>query len=130
MERRAPRFIETLSKFMVFIAAAGAFWVLTDPKVTLPFITLGGDGFSADLKGAVISAILIGGWTAVKEYWLGQSAGGAETGKSMSRIAEASTPASAAAVVAARTLPTAQTTAETVDIKAESVNVTANGEKT
>lgn len=102
IERRTnTRFTERLSTFMVMVAAAGAFVVLIDPKVELSWITFNGDGFSADLKGAVISAILIGGWTAVKEYWLGSSAAGAETGKSMSRIAEASAPSAALAVAAA-----------------------------
>ena len=76
--RRAPtRFTEKLSMFMVTIAAIGAFFVLADPKMIFTFwgqtITIDGVEFSADLKGAVIFAILIGGWVAVKEYWLGAS---------------------------------------------------------
>ena len=93
VDRRAGRFTEKLSLFMVTVAALGAFMVLIDPKwagtVFGATVSLGGDGFSADLKGAVISAILIGGWTAVKEYWLGASAGGQNQAESMSRIAEA-----------------------------------------
>ena len=105
-ERRASHFTEKLSIFMVMVAAGGAFLVLLDPKFTVVVanhtITVGGDGFSADLKGAVISAILIGGWTAVKEYWLGASATGQRQSESMSRIAEAAAPAAAAAVAAAQ----------------------------
>lgn len=93
-ERRAGRFTERLSMFMVITAALGAFMVLIDPRWTGEFfgvkLSFGGEGFSADLKGAVISAILIGGWTAVKEYWLGASASGQNQSESMSRIAEAS----------------------------------------
>lgn len=91
--RRTPdRFIEQLSRFMVAIAALGAFMVLLDPKITVTVagqvVQFGGVGFSADLKGAVISAILIGGWTAVKEYWLGASASGQKQVESVLRVAE------------------------------------------
>lgn len=73
-------FTERLSLFMVIIAALGGFLVLLDPRVQFPVyqgysLSIGGEGFSADLKGAVVSLILIGGWTAVKEYWLGSSSG-------------------------------------------------------
>lgn len=96
-ERRAGMFTERLSLFMVSVAALGAFLVLFDPKITLSLagqdVIIGGDGFSADLKGAVISAILIGGWTAVKEYWLGSSAGTVKSAETLQRIAEAVPPA-------------------------------------
>ena len=102
IERRARKFTEQLSMFMVAVAALGAFLVLIDPKFVITVfgqeIAIGGDGFSADLKGAVISAILIGGWTAVKEFWLGASASGQQQGESIARMAEAAAPA---AVVAA-----------------------------
>lgn len=92
-ERRASPFTEKLSTLMVVVASLGAFLVLFDPKFTFTFwgqeLTLGGDGFSADLKGAVISAILIGGWTAVKEYWLGSSVGTVKSAETIQRIAEA-----------------------------------------
>ena len=103
-ERRASPFTEKLSMFMVGVAALGAFVVLLDIKYTVTIggavIQIGSDGFSADLKGAVISAILIGGWTAVKEYWLGASVGSVKSAESMQRIAEKA-PEVAAAVVAA-----------------------------
>lgn len=95
-ERRAGRFTETLSMFMVATAALGAFLVLLDPKLTITIagqdLALGGDGFSADLKGAVISAILIGGWTAVKEYWLGSSAGSEKKSDTINRLTEGTAP--------------------------------------
>lgn len=74
-ERRENKFTEKLSMFMVSVAAFGAFFVLTDPVITISdTVKIGGEGFSADLKGAVVSLILIGGWSAVKEFWLGTSA--------------------------------------------------------
>ena len=89
-ERRSGVFTEKLSLFMVVTAALGAVLVLFDPKTTFVVagqtLNLGGEGFSADLKGAVISAILIGGWTAVKEYWLGSSAGSEKKSETISRL--------------------------------------------
>lgn len=80
--------------FMVWVGAIGAILVLIDIKFTFMIgqqtITIG-SGFSPDLKGAVITAILISGYTAVKEYWLGASAGGQTQSESMSRIAETAT---------------------------------------
>lgn len=104
IERRAPKFTEALSMFMVRVAAGGALIVLIDLKIT--FVIAGqtitvGSGFSADLKGAVIASILISGYTAVKEFWLGASATGLQQAESISRIAEASAPVAAAAVAAA-----------------------------
>lgn len=108
-ERRAGKFTERLSLFMVIVAAIGAAFVLADPKIELSFwgqtLTIDGVDFSADLKGAVIFAILIGGWVAVKEYWLGASDQGKKQQESISRIAEQSAPVSAAAVAAARSEP-------------------------
>lgn len=104
VEQRKGKFTEVLSLFMVRVATIGAFIVLVDIKFTLTFgeqaVTIG-SGFSPDLKGAVITAILIGGWTAVKEFWLGSSAGQQTQSESISRIAEASAPTAAAAVKAA-----------------------------
>ena len=75
------------------IAALGAAWVLVDPRFVMPItedisIFIGGEGFSADLKGAVVTLILIGGFTAVKEYWLGSSAGSEKKTDAITRIAE------------------------------------------
>lgn len=94
-ERRSGKFTETISLFMVRVAAVGAAIVLIDIKLTITMFDQTvqvGSGFSADLKGAVITAILISGFTAVKEYWLGSSAGDDKKADSVSRIAEASAP--------------------------------------
>lgn len=94
LERRALRFTEVLSLTLVRIAAIGAFIVLVDLKITLAIgdqVIQIGSGFSADLKGAVIASILISGYTAVKEYWLGSSAVGQTQSESVARIAEAAT---------------------------------------
>jgi hypothetical protein len=120
-ERRSTPFQEWLSRFMVRSAAAGAMWVLVDPRLTITSdgsigFVMNSGAFSTDLKGAVISAILIGGFTSVREYWLGSSKTGQEQAQSMSRIAEAA-PSVAAAVVAAATEPA----------KADTVNVDATG---
>ena len=93
IERRPGKFTEVISLFLVRIAAIGAFVVLIDFKLTLTLgehvVQIGSaDGFSADLKGAVIASILISGYTAVKEYWLGASASGQTQSDTMSRIAE------------------------------------------
>jgi hypothetical protein len=97
-KRASSRYTEKLSSFMVAAAALGGAYVLLDPVITLNIagghtVAIGGEGFSADLKGAVVSLILIGGWTAVKEFWLGASATGQTQSASMSRIAEAASPA-------------------------------------
>lgn len=99
IERRVSpsRFTERLSLLMVRVAALGAFIVLLDIKITFVFfdhtLSLGG-GFSNDLKGAVIASILISGFAAVKEYWLGASEQGQSQSASLSRIAEAGMPPS------------------------------------
>lgn len=53
-------FVEFLSLIFVIISAVGGGYVLYGP---LP----------AELKGAVVTLMLIGGWTGVKEFWLGSS---------------------------------------------------------
>ena len=107
--RQVSQFREQMSKWMLIVSALGGGYVLLDPVFTLTLwgqsVHVGGEGFSADLKGAVVSLILIGGWTAVKEYWLGASATGQKQAESMSRIAEAAAPATAAAVAAATKPP-------------------------
>lgn len=107
IERRNPSaFTERLSTRLVYIAAIGAFIVLLDLRVEFTLfdalVKIGGtEGFSADLKGAVIASILVSGFAAVKEYWLGSSHGSEDKSQSISRIAEASAPVAAAAVQAA-----------------------------
>jgi hypothetical protein len=123
IERRAGRFTERLSLLMVIVAAIGGFFVLLDPRFTIPIgdvtLAIGGTGFSQELKGAVVTIMLIGGWTAVKEYWLGASAGAKDQSESMSRIAEAAAPIVTGSGVSPKT--------ETMNVAAE--NVTVNEDK-
>jgi hypothetical protein len=119
IERRDSRFREVLSMFMVRVSALGALLVLLDLRVNFVIagqaIQIGGSGFSDQLKGAVIALILVSGYSAVKEYWLGSSEGGQIQNAALSRIAEQSAPA-AAAVAAAGAAP----------IKTDAVHVDAN----
>ena len=55
------KFVELLSLVLVLIGAAGAFVVLRDPSA------------SPELKAAVITLVLIGGFVAVYQFWLGSS---------------------------------------------------------
>lgn len=127
-QRRESDYKERLSSRMLLIACITALFVLLDPKVLIPLgaegqvLSLGGAGFSLDIKGMVIGAIIIEGLKSIKEYWLGTSAGGQKQAESMSRMAEAA-PAVAAAVVAnANAAPPNGGT-----IKADAVNVDATG---
>lgn len=75
-ERRSRKFIEQLSCTLVWFSGLGALLVLVDPVITLVLtngttITLGGKGFSDQFKGAVVTLILVAGFTAVTGYWLG-----------------------------------------------------------
>ncbi len=75
-ERRNRHFIEALSCTLVWFSGLGALLVLVDPVVTYPMangavIKLGGSGFSDQFKGAVVTLILVAGFTAVTGYWLG-----------------------------------------------------------
>ena len=93
-ERRATPFTEKLSWFMALAAAGGGVYVILDPVIAFKLswidIKLGGEGFSEQLKGAVVALILIEGWKAVKEYWLGSSVGTVKSAETIQRIAEAS----------------------------------------
>lgn len=55
-------FIELLSLLMLLISSVGGGYVLVTD-------------FPAEIKGAVITLMLIGGYTGVKEFWLGSSMG-------------------------------------------------------
>lgn len=120
MDRRKSVFPERLSIRVIWIAGVGAFLVLLDPSITLTFygqvIKLGGDGFSSELKGAVITIMLIGGWTAVMSFWLGASDSMAKQQASMARIAE-SAPVSGGA-------QTGAIAADTVNVAASVANGT------
>lgn len=92
-DRRPSKYIEKVSSFMLVTAAIGGFLILIDPQIVIDgtpgwTLRLGSDGFSSELKGAVVTLMLIGGWTAIKEYWLGASAAGQTQSDTMSRIAE------------------------------------------
>lgn len=104
-ERRSSVFTERLSLFMALVAAFGGIYVILDPVITVEVswgeVKIGGDGFSEQLKGAVVAMILIEGWKAVKEYWLGSSA-----------------------VAAAAAATTNGVTTDHVEVDAQSVNVT------
>ena len=95
-ERRNNVFVERVTVYVVVIAAIGAFLVLLDPKIALDIggqkLAFGGEGFSSELKGAVITIMLIGGWTAAIGYWLSDTATGKKQQESISRIAEAAPP--------------------------------------
>lgn len=79
MERRRAVncFLQWLSMVICIFSFIGAAWVLCDPRISFSYgtfrIELGQIPFSSDLKGAVISAILIGGFAGVTGYWLGAS---------------------------------------------------------
>ncbi len=78
IDRRQSAFAERLSYVIVAIATLGAGWVLLDPQITFNWtwatISLGTKtGFSADLKGAIITSILVGGFSAVTGWVYGAS---------------------------------------------------------
>ncbi len=131
-ERRSTPFTEKLSWLMAVVAALGGTYVILDPVVTftLPWaeVKLGGEGFSEQLKGAVVALILIEGWKAVKEFWLGASKQGQDQAQAMSRMAE-NAPAVAAAVVANATPAQSPISASTVNVDADTANITAPKDK-
>lgn len=92
VDRRSAKFTETLSMFMSIVAAVGAFLILLDPQLTLTIsgqiVKIGGEGFSSELKGAVVTIMLLGGWTAVQKFWLSSSDAEQAQTQSLSRIAE------------------------------------------
>lgn len=132
IEKRKPVFIERLSYMLVIFSAIGATIVLLDPIVTFTtangtVIKLGGDGFSDQIKGAVISLVLVSGFAAVITYWLGASNQGVKAQESVNTIAQAAAPATAAAVAASRSEPVPATVAPIV---ADDVTVQAQGNVT
>jgi len=108
----------------VVVSSIGAILVLVDPVITFALmngttIHIGGNGFSDQLKGAVVSLILVSGFAAVIGYWLGASDQGMKAQESVNDIAKAA-PAVAAARVAAGTGPGA------LPLKTDTINVDAN----
>lgn len=88
-------FTQRLSLRMLWVATIGGFYVLVDPYIAYTFangivIAVGKEGgaFADQMKGAVVMLMLVGGFTAVKEFWLGGSAGEKAQGATLSRIAE------------------------------------------
>lgn len=105
-ERRSKKFVETLSCLLVIFSSMGALLVLVDPVIAFTtaggtMVKLGGDGFAEQMKGAVVMLVLVGGFTAVINFWIGSSDQGAKAQESVNVIAKASAPTTAAAVAAA-----------------------------
>ena len=132
-DKKQGKFIERLSFWLVLFSAAGAFLVLLDPIVTFAWengtsIKIGGQGFADQMKGAVVMLVLIAGFTAVVQYWLGASSSGDKAQDSVNQIAAAAAPAQAAAVAAATGQPPAPgaIAADTVNVAADTANVTEN----
>lgn len=118
-------FTQRLSLRMLWIASVGAAYVLLDPYITHTFadgttFQLGkaGGAFADQMKGAVITLILVAGFTAVKEFWLGGSAGEKAQGQTLSRMAEA-----------APTAPIPTATADTAVVNADTAVVQTSGDK-
>lgn len=130
VERRDPKFTERISMYMVVVATIGAFLILLDPKFTLTIggqvIAMGGEGFSQELKGAVVTIMLLGGWTSVQKFWLDTTDTAKIQSQSIARIAEAS-PVDTVAAMAANTEATmANTASNTRATTANTVATDAN----
>lgn len=127
-------FVRWLSLVLVIVSSIGAMIVLIDPVITIAAhggstIKVGGTGFSDQLKGAVVSLILVSGFAAVIAYWLGASNQGQRAQEQVGTIATTAAPMQAAAVAAARSEPVpapasgAPMTAETINVEANTANV-------
>lgn len=105
---RSSDFIERLSLVLVVGALFGGWLVLADIRVTFNIagtvVEVGKDGFSPEIKGAVVQSMLIAGFGAVVSFWLGATKQGQEQATTVNQIA-ATVPVAAAAAVAAA-LPT------------------------
>lgn len=101
------KYIERLSTMLVVLAFVGTIIVLIDPVITFEtaggtVLRFGGTGFSDQLKGAVVSLILVSGFAGVIGYWLGASNTGDKAQESVSNIATAAgTGSGGAAAIAA-----------------------------
>lgn len=117
--RRRGDFVERFSLLILFGSFLGGFLVLIDPRLTIPIsaatLQIGGNGFSADLRGAVVQSMLIAGLSAAVGYWLGQSKTRQDTSASVQRIAEAA--------------PTVVAAAAPESTKVDAMNVDATGGK-
>ncbi len=94
-------FTQWLSGFLVTASVMGALLVLIDPKGAVTIagqsIQFGGAGFAEQMKGAVIMLILIGGFTAVVNFWLRISNQEARAQETTNAIAKEAAPAAAEA---------------------------------
>jgi hypothetical protein len=133
-DRRKPIFIERLSMTLVVVSAIGAILVLIDPVIQFQLqsgtvMKFGGEGFSDQLKGAVISLILVSGFAAVISYWLGASNQGVKAQDSVNNIAQAATPSPNNGTRNAAPAATPITT-EVVNVEAQQATLTqAKGPK-
>ena len=130
IDRRDPKFTERISMFMVAVATIGAFLILLDPKFTLTVygqvINIGGEGFSQELKGAVVTIMLLGGWTSVQKFWLDTSDTARTQSQSIARIAESSPIGTVAAMAANTEATMANTASNTRATTANTVATEAN----
>ena len=130
IDRRDPKFTERISMYMVVVATIGAFLILLDPKFTLTIagqaITIGGEGFSQELKGAVVTIMLLGGWTSVQKFWLDTSETAKTQSQSMARIAEAAPVGTVAAMAANTEATMANTASNTRATTANTIATDAN----
>lgn len=130
-------FVRWLSLTLVIVSSIGAMIVLIDPVITFAVsdgstIKIGGTGFSDQLKGAVVSLILVSGFAAVIAYWLGASNQGQRAQEQVGTIATTAAPMQAAAVAAARSEPVAPVKTEslTVDAAGADININQDDRKT
>lgn len=96
---QSRRFVERLSCVLVVFSAIGAMIVLIDPVLSINLgngnsIKIGGEGFADQMKGAVLTLILVAGFTAVVNYWLGASNTGDKAQESVNAIAKSAAPIS------------------------------------
>lgn len=94
-------FTMALSAFLIVASMAGAFLVMLDPVGIVEIngypVKIGGEGFAEQMKGAVLTLILIGGFTAVVNFWIRISNQEARAQEATTSIAQAAAPAAAAA---------------------------------
>lgn len=124
---QSRRFIERLSCILVVFSAIGAMLVLVDPVLTLQLgngntLKIGGEGFADQMKGAVLTLILVAGFTAVVQYWLGASNQGDRAQENVNKIAASAMPAGGGTGDGSQ--PPAPIQAQNVGIQADNVNVT------
>ncbi len=128
-ERRGHgEFIEKMSMTIIVMAGLGTLLVLIDPVITIVLesgttIKLGGNGFADQFKGSVLTLIVASGFAAVIGYWLGASNQGQKAQDSVTTLAVAAAPATAAAVAASRAPAQAVLKAGTMNAVADEINI-------